>query len=49
MEYGGNDYPLALTIDLGKMGWNYPVESWQETWERLKNYEKKNNIHTRVA
>ena len=36
MEYGGNDYPLALTIDLGKMGWNYPVESWQETWERLK-------------
>ena len=36
MEYGGNDYPLALTIDLGEMGWNYPVESWQETWERLK-------------
>jgi phosphomannomutase len=36
MAYGGNDYPLALTIDLGKMGWNYPVESWQETWERLK-------------
>lgn len=36
MEYGGNDYPLALTIDLSKMGWNYPVESWQETWERLK-------------
>ena len=37
MDYGGNDYPLALTIDLGKMGWNYPVESWKETWEKLEN------------
>ena len=36
MEYGGNDYPLALTIDLGKMGKNYPVSSWKETWEGLK-------------
>lgn len=36
MDYGGNDYPLATTIRLGEMGTNYPVKSWQETWEVLK-------------
>ena len=36
MDFGGNDYPLATTIELGHMGTNYPVSSWQETWEVLK-------------
>jgi phosphomannomutase len=36
MEYGGNDYPLATTITLGEMGTTYPIKSWEETWERLK-------------
>ena len=35
MDYGGNDYPLATTIELGQMGTNYPVSSWKETWEKL--------------
>ena len=35
MDYGGNDYPLATTIELGQMGTNYPVSSWNETWEKL--------------
>ena len=36
MEFGGNDYPLATTITLVEMGTAYPVKSWEETWERLK-------------
>ena len=36
MDYGGNDYPLATTITIGKMGTAYPVESYKETWEVLK-------------
>jgi phosphomannomutase len=36
MEYGGNDYPLATTITIGKMGTTYPVESYKQTWEILK-------------
>ncbi len=36
MTYGGNDYPLALTIELSKTGTTYPVESYKQTWEVLK-------------
>jgi hypothetical protein len=36
MSYGGNDYPLAITIELGKTGTTYPVESYKQTWEVLK-------------
>jgi len=36
MEYGGNDWPLALTIDLGKMGENHPVKSWVDTKALLR-------------
>jgi phosphomannomutase len=36
MEYGGNDYPLATTITIGNMGTAYPVESYKQTWEVLK-------------
>jgi phosphomannomutase len=36
MEYGGNDYPLALVIDLGKLGKTYRVNSYKQTWEVLK-------------
>ena len=36
MSYGGNDYPLAITIELSKTGTTYPVESYKQTWEVLK-------------
>jgi phosphomannomutase len=36
MAYGGNDYPLAMTIELSKTGTTYPVESYKQTWEVLK-------------
>lgn len=39
MEFGGNDYPLALTIELGKMGKTYPVTGWEQTWELLNEKE----------
>jgi len=38
MEYGGNDYPLALVIDLGKLGINYRVNSYKDTMEILKEF-----------
>lgn len=39
MEFGGNDYPLALTIELSKMGKTYPVTGWEQTWELLNEKE----------
>ena len=36
MDYGGNDYPLALMIDLGKLGKTYRVENYNDTFEILK-------------
>ena len=36
MEYGGNDYPLALVIDLGKLGKTYRVNNYKDTLEILK-------------
>ena len=36
MQFGGNDYPLALIIDLCHIGTTYPVESYKQTWEVLK-------------
>ena len=49
MEYGGNDYPLALTIDLGKMGKNYPVSVLERNLGEIRKLsEKENNICTRI-
>lgn len=37
-EYGGNDYPIALVITLGELGKVHQVESWEHTWELLKEF-----------
>lgn len=37
-EHGGNDYSLALVIELGKLGDVHRVESWQHTWDLLKEF-----------
>lgn len=38
-EYGGNDYPIALAIELGNIGTCHSVTSWEHTWELLRGYE----------
>ena len=49
-EVGGNDYPIALTIELAKMGEVYRVSDWKDTrallqsWERMKPYFEKHGI-----
>lgn len=37
-EYGGNDFPLAIVIDLGNHGKVYQVDDWQQTWNLLKEF-----------
>ena len=36
MDYGGNDYPLAMMINLGKLGKTYRVNSFRDTLEIIK-------------
>lgn len=36
-EYGGNDYSIALVINLGNMGQAFQVRDWQHTWDLLKD------------
>lgn len=38
--HGGNDYSIALVIELGKMGEVHQVENYEETWEHLKVISK---------
>jgi len=37
-EHGGNDYSIALVIQLGNLGKVNQVESWQHTWDLLKEF-----------
>jgi len=37
-EYGGNDYPIALAIELGKIGTVSQVTGWEHTWGLLKEF-----------
>ena len=37
-EYGGNDYPIALAVELGKLGTVNQVNGWEHTWSLLKEY-----------
>lgn len=38
-DYGGNDYPIALAIELGSLGTANKVNGWEHTWELLKKWE----------
>lgn len=35
-EHGGNDYSIALVIQLGELGQVNQVNDWQHTWELLR-------------
>ena len=35
-QHGGNDYPIALVIELGELGKVNQVQGWEHTWELLK-------------
>jgi phosphomannomutase len=38
-EYGGNDYSIALVINLGNIGTAKQVQDWKHTWELLKEFK----------
>jgi len=40
MQKGQNDYPLAVAVDKAG-GTNYTVNSWQETYKKLKDLTTK--------
>ena len=40
MKEGQNDYPLAVAVDKAG-GTNYTVNSWQETYKKLKDLTTK--------
>jgi HAD-superfamily hydrolase, subfamily IIB len=37
-EHGGNDYSIALVINLGNIGKAFQVDNWQHTWSLLKEF-----------
>ena len=37
MDEGGNDYPLANTLNKSYQGKNHWITDWKETWEILQN------------
>ena len=37
-EHGGNDYSIALVINLGNIGKVFQVDDWQHTWNLLKGF-----------
>ena len=37
-EHGGNDYSIALVINLGNIGKVFQVDDWQHTWNLLKEF-----------
>jgi hypothetical protein len=39
IEDKGNDYTLALVIELSQKGKAYQVSDWKDTWNRIKNHE----------
>lgn len=36
-QHGGNDYSIALVIQLGELGKVHQVETWEDTWKTLKD------------
>ena len=37
-QFGGNDYAIALVIELAKLGKATQVQDWKHTWELLKEF-----------
>lgn len=37
-EHGGNDFSIALVINLGNLGKAFQVNDWQHTWDLLKEF-----------